>query len=54
MNLRIAKTVESPVTAAALALESRRGEQVVDQAIFVSCDLARAAGRSAREGSPAG
>lgn len=40
MHTRIGKTVESPVTAAALALEGRRGGQVGDQAIFVACDLA--------------
>jgi hypothetical protein len=39
MHTRIAKTVETPVTATALALESREGEQVLDQAIMVSCDL---------------
>lgn len=39
MNTRISQAVESPVTATALALESRRGHQIVDQAILVSCDL---------------
>lgn len=39
MNARIAKTVESEVTATALALESRDGDKVLDQAILVSCDL---------------
>src|SRR5262249_2222708 len=39
MNTRIAQTVESPATATALALESRDGDRVVDQAIMVSCDL---------------
>lgn len=39
MVTRIARTVESPVTATALALESREGEKVLDQAILVSCDL---------------
>lgn len=39
MHTRIAKEVESPVTASALALESREGARVVDQAILVSCDL---------------
>jgi hypothetical protein len=38
-NLRISKKVESPVTATALALESRDGNKVLDQAIIVSCDL---------------
>ncbi|MFV1965219.1 MAG: hypothetical protein ACC628_07320 [Pirellulaceae bacterium] len=36
---RIARAVESPVTATALALETRDGEKVLDQAIMVSCDL---------------
>jgi hypothetical protein len=39
MHARIAKTVESEVTATALALESRDGDRVLDQAILVSCDL---------------
>ena len=39
MQTRVSKDVESPVTATALALESRQGEKVLDQAIFVSCDL---------------
>lgn len=38
-NTRIATEVESPVTATALALETRDGERVLDQAIIVSCDL---------------
>ena len=38
-NLRISNRIESPVTATALALESRDGEKVLDQAILVSCDL---------------
>ncbi len=36
---RIARKVENPCTATALALEARRGDEVVDQAIMVSCDL---------------
>ncbi len=36
---RIARTVENPCTATALALEARDGDKVVDQAIMVSCDL---------------
>ena len=40
MHTRISKAVESPIIAAALALESRRGEQGGDQAVFVACDLA--------------
>ena len=37
MHARIARTVESPVMATALALEARDGDKVVDQAILVSC-----------------
>ena len=36
---RISTRVEAPLWATALALEVRDGEQVVDQAILVSCDL---------------
>jgi hypothetical protein len=39
MHTRIARDVESPVTATALALEFREGAEVVDQAIMISCDL---------------
>ncbi|WP_152051190.1 hypothetical protein [Tautonia marina] len=39
MTTRIARNVETPVTATALALESRDGDQVIDQAILVSCEL---------------
>jgi len=39
VHTRIARDVESPVTATALALETRRGDKVLDQAIVVSCDL---------------
>ena len=39
MHTRIARTVESEVTATALALESREGDRVLEQAILVSCDL---------------
>jgi hypothetical protein len=38
-NVRISKTPETPISATALALESRDGDTVVDQAIIVSCDL---------------
>ena len=38
-HLRIARTVESPVTANVIALESRQGGQSLDTAIMVSCDL---------------
>ena len=40
LHTRISQAVESPVTATALALESRDGEKVLDRAILVSCDLA--------------
>ena len=39
MHTRVSKGVESPVTANALALESRNGDQSLDMAILVSCDL---------------
>ena len=39
MHTRIARNVESEVTATALALESRQGDQSLDQAIMVACDL---------------
>jgi len=39
MHTRISKGVDSPVTATALALESRDGDAVADQAVLVSCDL---------------
>lgn len=39
MHTRIARTVESEVTATALALESRDGDQSLEHAILVSCDL---------------
>lgn len=38
-NVRISRTPETPISATALALESREGDRVVDQAIIVSCDL---------------
>lgn len=38
-SLRISNKVESPVTATVLALESREGGNVLDQAILVSLDL---------------
>src|SRR5690554_5956545 len=38
-HTRIGRNVDSPCTATALALESKRGDEVVDQAIMVSCDL---------------
>ena len=39
MHTRIARDVESPVMATALALESRNGDKVLDQAVLISCDL---------------
>ncbi|MBX3175728.1 MAG: hypothetical protein KF886_00060 [Candidatus Hydrogenedentes bacterium] len=39
MTTRIARTVESELQANALALESREGDAVIAQAIFVACDL---------------
>ncbi len=38
-HTRISRSVDSPCTATALALESRRDDKVVDQAIMISCDL---------------
>jgi len=40
VRTRIAREVESPVTATALAVVSRDGDGVRDQAVMVSCDLA--------------
>ena len=39
MHTRIARHVESTAMATALALESRQGDQSLDQAILISCDL---------------
>lgn len=36
---RIAKDVQTPCTATALAIETRDGDRSIDQAIFVACDL---------------
>ncbi len=38
-NVRISKQPETPISATALALESRDGDRVLDRAIIVSCDL---------------
>ena len=38
-STRISIAAESPVTATALALETRNGNQIEEQAIFISCDL---------------
>jgi hypothetical protein len=39
MHTRIARQVATPVTATALALESKEGDKVLDQAVLISCDL---------------
>lgn len=39
MYLRISQKVESPVTATALAIETRQANESLEQAIMVSCDL---------------
>ena len=39
MRTRIAKKVESPVTATVLVVESREGDKSLEHAVFVSCDL---------------
>ena len=39
MHLRIAKSVETPLTANVLVLESRDGNRSLDAAIMVSCDI---------------
>ena len=38
-HARIAKTVDNPITATAVAIEARQNDRSVDQAILVSCDL---------------
>ncbi len=40
-NTRISRGIDNPVTATAVAIESRDGDRVLDQAIMVSCDLVR-------------
>ena len=37
--VRIAKEAANPVTCTALAIETREGKKVIDQAVMVSCDL---------------
>jgi hypothetical protein len=39
MHLRISQKVESPATAKALTVETRRGYEAIEQAIMVACDL---------------
>ncbi len=38
-TVRVTRTIQTPLTASVLALESRQGDRIVDQAILVSCDL---------------
>ena len=38
-HVRIARNAETPLTATALAIESREGDRPVDQAILIACDL---------------
>ena len=38
-HTRIARQIETPLVAGAVALESREGTRVIDQAIMISCDL---------------
>ena len=38
-HLRIARKVETPITANVIALESRRGDESLDAAVMVSCDV---------------
>jgi hypothetical protein len=39
MHTRISKKATTPIFTTAVALESREGDQVLDQAIMISCDL---------------
>lgn len=38
-NTRISQKAETPIVAAALAVESRQGDKPVDQALIITCDL---------------
>ena len=38
-TVRLTQKIQTPLTANVLALESREGYRVIDQAILVSCDL---------------
>ncbi len=38
-HLRIARTVETPLSAGVVALESRDGDKTLDVAVMVACDL---------------
>ncbi|MCA9230390.1 MAG: hypothetical protein KDA57_07050 [Planctomycetales bacterium] len=40
MRTRISQEARTEITATALAIETRDGDQVIDQAVMVSCDLA--------------
>jgi len=40
MHTRISQKPTTPISATAIAIETREGDQVIDQAIMVSCDLA--------------
>jgi hypothetical protein len=57
-NVRISKTPATRIYAAVLALESRDGDRVLDQAIMVSCDLVAIrqghSGEGARRNWPTG
>ena len=39
MHLRISQKVESPATDTALTVETRRGNEAIERAIMVACDL---------------
>jgi hypothetical protein len=39
MHVRISEKPDTPIHVVALALESREGDQVLDQALLISCDL---------------
>ncbi|MDD4871562.1 MAG: hypothetical protein PHR77_13475, partial [Kiritimatiellae bacterium] len=38
-NTRISRSVENPITATAVAIETRDGDRMVDCAVLVSCDI---------------
>ena len=39
MHLRIAEVVNDPITCTAIAIETRKGDKSIEQALMVSCDL---------------
>lgn len=45
-HTRITGDVQDPITVTALALETRDGQEVIDQAVWVSCDLVGIRGQS--------